>query len=69
MSNKSSNRLVVPEARNALDKFKLEVANELGITDYDKIDKGQLTSRENGYVGGTMVKKMVESYENKISNK
>ena len=48
---------MVPEARSALDKFKLEVANELGITNYDQIDKGNLTSRENGYVGGNMVEK------------
>jgi hypothetical protein len=68
MANRS-NRTVVPEARNALDKFKLEVANELGITNYDQIDKGNLTSRENGYVGGNMVKKMVESYERSIAGK
>lgn len=68
MANRS-NRTVVPEARNALDKFKLEVANELGITNYDNIDKGNLTSRENGYVGGNMVKKMVESYERSIAGK
>lgn len=68
MANRS-NRTVVPEAKNALDKFKLEVANELGITNYDQIDKGNLTSRENGYVGGNMVKKMVESYERSIANK
>ena len=68
MANRSSNRIMVPEARSALDKFKLEVANELGITNYDQIDKGNLTSRENGYVGGNMVRKMVELIEN-ISNK
>lgn len=64
-----SNRVVVPEARQALDNFKLEVANELGIANYGQIDKGNLTSRENGYVGGNMVKKMVESYERGIAGK
>jgi hypothetical protein len=58
-----SNRVLVPQAKQGLNQFKLEVASELGITNYDQIDKGNLTSRENGYVGGTMVKRMVEAYE------
>lgn len=58
-----SNRVLVPQAKHGLNQFKLEIANELGITNYDQIDKGNLTSRENGYVGGTMVKRMVEAYE------
>jgi hypothetical protein len=58
-----SNRVLVPQAKQGLNQFKLEVAGELGITNYDQIDKGNLTSRENGYVGGTMVKRMVEAYE------
>lgn len=57
------NQIEVPEARKAMDQFKLEVANELGITNYDQVDKGNLTSRENGYVGGTMVKKMIQAIE------
>ena len=65
-NNKSSNKLVVPTAKEGLSKFKTEVASELGHSDYDSIDKGNLTSRDNGYVGGTMVKKMVESYEKKL---
>jgi hypothetical protein len=66
-SNKTgSNRVLVPEAKYGLDKFKTEVASELGHSDYDSIDKGNLTSRDNGYVGGTMVKKMVEAYEKKL---
>lgn len=68
-NNNTSNRIVVPEARHALNQFKLEVANELGITNYDQIDKGNLTSRENGYVGGNMVKKMVESYQRNLAGK
>jgi hypothetical protein len=60
----SRNRTLIPQARHGLDKFKLEVAGEIGLSNYDSIDKGNLTSRENGYVGGNMVKKMVEAYEN-----
>lgn len=54
------NRIVVPEARQALNQLKLEIASELGHTNYDSIDKGNLTSRENGYVGGYMVRRLVE---------
>ena len=46
-----------------LKDFKYEVANELGINNYQAVDKGQLTSRENGYVGGYMVKKMIQYAE------
>jgi small acid-soluble spore protein A (major alpha-type SASP) len=58
-----TNRVLIPEAKQGLNKFKLEVASEVGITNYESIDKGNLTSRENGYVGGFMVKRMVEAYE------
>ncbi|WP_235657329.1 small, acid-soluble spore protein, alpha/beta type, partial [Clostridioides difficile] len=50
MSN--SNRTVVPEAKAALNQMKLEIANEIGLSNYENIDKGNLTARENGYVGG-----------------
>ncbi|MCR1933119.1 small, acid-soluble spore protein, alpha/beta type [Clostridium tepidum] len=62
----NSNKLVVPEAKQGLDKLKTEVANEVGIANYDTMDKGNLTSRQNGYVGGNMVKKMVEAYEKNL---
>ncbi len=62
----NSNKLVVPEARQGLNQLKMETANEVGISNYDSIDKGNLTSRQNGYVGGNMVKKMVESYERNL---
>ena len=62
MANKSSNRIVVPEAREALDRFKMEAANEVGVT-LNHGYNGHLTSREAGSIGGQMVKKMVESYE------
>ncbi len=63
MSNKSSkNKLVVPEAREAMDKFKMEAANEVGVN-LKQGYNGDLTSREAGSVGGQMVKRMIESYE------
>ncbi|WMJ78801.1 MULTISPECIES: alpha/beta-type small acid-soluble spore protein [unclassified Sedimentibacter] len=59
-NNNGNNRVKVPEAKQALNQMKLEIANELGLSDYDKIDKGNLTSRQNGYVGGYMVRNLVE---------
>lgn len=64
--NNSSNRVLVPEAKQGLNRFKLEVANEMGIANYDSIDKGNLTSRENGSIGGEMVRRMVEQYERNL---
>ena len=64
MSNsKNSNRLVVPGAREAMDKFKMEAANEVGVN-LKQGYNGDLSSREAGSVGGQMVKKMIEAYEN-----
>jgi len=63
MSNKSSNNLVVPSAREAMDKFKMEAASEVGVNLKEGYN-GDLTSRQAGSVGGQMVKKMIESYEN-----
>ena len=54
MTNRSSNRTAVPEAKGALDKFKYEVANELGVPLSEGYN-GDLTSRQNGSVGGYMV--------------
>jgi hypothetical protein len=62
-----NNRVLVPQARHGLDRFKAEVASEVGLANYESVDKGNLTSRQNGYVGGYMVKKMVEAYEQNIS--
>jgi len=66
MANRSSNQLVVPEAKQGLKNLKIEVANEVGLSNYDTVDKGNLTARQNGYVGGGMTKKMVEAYENSL---
>ena len=62
-NNTGSNRVLVPAAKAGLNRLKLETASEIGITNYDSIDKGNLTSRQNGYVGGFMTKKMVEAWE------
>ncbi len=59
----SNNRNLVPEARAALDKFKMEAASEVGVTLKDGYN-GDLTSKQAGSVGGQMVKKMIQSYEN-----
>ena len=66
-SNKSSsnNKIMVPQARAAMDKFKMEAANEVGVNLKEGYN-GHLTSREAGSVGGQMVKKMLEAYENSI---
>ena len=64
MSNtNNSNRLAVPGAREAMDKFKMEAANEVGVN-LKQGYNGDLTSRQAGSVGGQMVKKMIEAYEN-----
>ena len=56
---------VVPEAKDALNRFKMEAANEVGV--YLKQGyNGDLTSRQAGSIGGQMVKKMIESYENSM---
>lgn len=57
-----SNRALVPEAKDGLNKFKMESANEVGVN-LKQGYNGDLTSREAGSVGGNMVKKMVEAYE------
>ena len=63
MSNtKSSNQAAVPEAKGALDRFKFEVANELGVPLTDGYN-GNLTSKQNGSVGGYMVKKIVSEQQ------
>lgn len=61
----SKNRIVVPEAKKAMENFKMEAANEVGVT-LNQGYNGDLTSRQAGSIGGQMVKKMIEDYENKI---
>ena len=58
----SKNKIVVPEAREAMDRFKMEAAAEVGVNLKQGYD-GDLTSKQAGSVGGQMVKKMIEQYE------
>ena len=61
----SKNGIVVPEAKEALERFKMEAASEVGVN-LKQGYNGDLTSRQAGSVGGQMVKKMIESYENSM---
>ena len=63
--SKKSNRINIPEAREAMDKFKMEAASEVGVN-LKQGYNGDLSSREAGSVGGHMVKKMIESYEKNL---
>ena len=59
----NNNRTLIPEAKAGLNRLKTEVASEIGLANYESADKGNLSSRQNGSVGGEMVKRMIESYE------
>ena len=62
--NSSSNRVEVPEARDAMDRFKMEVANELGVKQgYN----GDITARDAGSIGGEMVRKMIKRQEEEMA--
>ncbi len=62
---KNNNRINVPEARDGMNRFKMEAANEVGVNLKNGYN-GDLTSRQAGSIGGQMVKKMVEQYENSL---
>ncbi len=59
----NSNRIIVPQAREAMNRFKMESATEVGVN-LKQGYNGDLTSRQAGSIGGQMVKKMIEAYEN-----
>ena len=63
----ASNKAVVPEAQAALDKFKMEAAGEVGVN-LKQGYNGDITARQAGSVGGQMVKKRIEKYENDLKN-
>lgn len=65
-NNNSSNQINVAGARAALDQLKFEVANEIGVP-LKQGYNGNLTSAQNGYVGGYMVKKMIEAQEKQMA--
>ncbi len=60
------NKHVVPQAKEAMEQFKMETANEVGVN-LKKGYNGDLTSKQAGSIGGQMVKKMIENYENGLS--
>ena len=68
MTNKNSSKMEVPQAKEAMNRFKMEVANEIGVNLKDGYN-GDLTSKQNGSVGGYMVKKMIEQQEKQIAEK
>ena len=61
----SKNKIVIPEAKEAMNKFKMEAASEVGVN-LKQGYNGDLTSKEAGSVGGQMVKKMISAYENSM---
>ena len=63
--NRNSNKLNVPEAKAAMDRFKMEAAREVGIDLKDGYN-GDLTARQVGSIGGQMVKQMIEAYEQQM---
>ncbi len=68
MSNNSrNNKTMVPEAKSAMNRFKMEAANEVGVQLKDGYN-GELTSRQAGSIGGQMVKKMIKKYEQDLAN-
>lgn len=64
----NSNKSVVPEAKEALNKFKYEVANEVGVTLKDGYN-GNISARDAGRIGGNMVRKMIQQAENSMIGK
>ncbi len=68
MANSNSNKKLVPEAMSALDKFKYEVASEVGVNLKEGYN-GDISSRDAGRIGGNMVKKMIQQVENNMANK
>ena len=65
MANSNSNKKLVPEAMSALDKFKYEVASEIGVTLKDGYN-GDISAKDAGKIGGNMVRKMIQQVENNM---
>ncbi len=63
----ASNKTLVPQAKQAMEQFKMEAANEVGVSLNQKGYNGDLTARQAGSIGGQMVKKMIQSYENSLA--
>ena len=69
MNSSNSNRIEVPEAKEAMNRFKTEVADELGVPLSKDGYNGNLTSYQNGSVGGHMVRKMIEAQEKEMAER
>ena len=65
MANNNSNKKLVPESMSALDKFKYEVASEVGVTLKDGYN-GDISAKDAGKIGGNMVRKMIQQVENNM---
>ena len=65
MANSNSNKKLIPEAMSALDKFKYEVASEIGVTLKDGYN-GDISAKDAGKIGGNMVRKMIQQVENNM---
>ena len=68
MASYNNNQTLVPQAREALNRFKMEAANEVGVT-LKQGYNGDLTSKQAGSIGGQMVKKIIQQYENNLAGK
>ncbi|MGI6730622.1 MAG: small, acid-soluble spore protein, alpha/beta type [Anaerovoracaceae bacterium] len=68
-NNNNNSNSIKASAKNGLNNMKTEIANELGLSGYETMDKGNLTARQNGYVGGYMTKRLVEMSEQQLSGK
>ena len=66
-NSNNSNRMTVPEAKSAMNRFKMEVASELGVPLKEGYN-GDLTSRQAGSIGGEMVRKMIKKQEEQMSS-
>jgi small acid-soluble spore protein D (minor alpha/beta-type SASP) len=66
LASRNSNRLVNPNAREAMNRFKMEAANEVGVS-LKQGYNGDITAREAGSIGGQMVKKMIKAYEDSLA--
>ena len=69
MTNSQSSRMEVPQAKEAMDKVKMEVASELGVPLKNGGYNGDLTSAQNGSVGGEMVRQMIKRQEESMAGK
>ena len=67
MTNNNSSRMEVPQAKEAMNRFKMEVANEIGVPLKNGGQNGDLTSAQNGSVGGEMVRQMIKRQEEEMS--